>query len=180
VGLFSDDTFAEDFDATMKLSKAGYVIEYEENAIAYTDAPKSLEDLMKQRRRWYRGMIQVLDKHRDMFLRPKYGFSGILGVPNLWFETTSPIINLAFILLTLLSAVFLDETYVTLIGLATYLGFDMMVGLYALILDPVKKPRDFLSLPLLSFYNIFLDGVRLMSFTEEILNIKMAWEKPKR
>jgi poly-beta-1,6 N-acetyl-D-glucosamine synthase len=180
VGLFSDDTFAEDFDATMKLSKAGYGVEYEENALAYTDVPKSLEDLMKQRRRWYRGMIQVLDKHRDMFLRPRYGFAGVLGVPNLWFETTSPIINLALILLALLSGLYLGEASVTLIGLATYLGMDMFVGLYALSLDPVKKPRDFLTLPLLPFYNIFLDGVRLMSFTEEILNLKMAWEKPKR
>ena len=180
VGLFSDDTFAEDFDATMKLSKAGYGVEYEENALAYTDVPKSLEDLMKQRRRWYRGMIQVLDKHRDMFLRPRYGFAGVLGVPNLWFETTTPIINLSLILLTLLSGLYLGETSVTLIGLATYLGMDVIVGLYALSLDPVKKFRDFLTLPLLSFYSIFLDGVRLMSFTEEILNIKMVWEKPKR
>jgi len=180
VGLFSDDTFAEDFDATMKLSKVSYGVEYEENALAYTDVPKSLEDLMKQRRRWYRGMIQVLDKHRDMFLRSRYGFAGVLGVPNLWFETTSPIINLALILLALLSGLYLGEASVTLIGLATYLGMDMVVGLYALSLDPVKKPRDFLTLPLLPFYNIFLDGVRLMSFTEEILNIKMAWEKPKR
>jgi poly-beta-1,6 N-acetyl-D-glucosamine synthase len=180
VGLFSDDTFAEDFDATMKLSKAGYGVEYEENALAYTDVPKSLEDLMKQRRRWYRGMIQVLDKHRDMFLRPRYGFAGVLGVPNLWFETTSPILNLALILLALLSGLYLGEASVTLIGLATYLGMDMFVGLYALSLDPVKKTRDFLTLPLLPFYNIFLDGVRLMSFTEEILNLKMAWEKPKR
>ena len=119
VGLFSDDTFAEDFDATMKLSKAGYGVEYEENALAYTDVPKSLEDLIKQRRRWYRGMIQVLDKHRGMFMRPRYGFAGVIGVPNLWFETTSPIINLSLILLTLLSGLYMGEATLTLIGLAT-------------------------------------------------------------
>jgi len=180
VGLFSDDTFAEDFDATMKLSKAGYGVEYEENALAYTDVPKNVEDLMKQRRRWYRGMIQVLDKHKDMFLRQKYGYTGILGVPNLWFETTSPIINLSLILLALLSGFYQGDASITLTGLATYIGVDLVVGLYALSLDPIKKPREFLTLPLLSFYNVFLDGIRLMSFTEEILNLKMAWEKPKR
>jgi len=30
------------------------------------------------------------------------------------------------------------------------------------------------------FYNIFLDGVRLMSLAEEMANILMKWEKPKR
>ncbi|TRO50271.1 glycosyltransferase, partial [Candidatus Bathyarchaeota archaeon] len=63
VGLFSDDTFAEDFDMTIKILKKGFKIEYEEGSLAYTDAPKNTEDLIKQRRRWYRGMIQVLDKH---------------------------------------------------------------------------------------------------------------------
>lgn len=66
VGFFSDDTFAEDFDVTMEILKKGYQVEYEDGAISYTDAPKNLEDLMKQRRRWYRGIIQVLDKHRDI------------------------------------------------------------------------------------------------------------------
>ena len=48
-GFFSDDTFAEDFDITMKILKHGYKVEYEDEAISYTDAPKNIEDLMKQR-----------------------------------------------------------------------------------------------------------------------------------
>ena len=49
VGNFSDDTFAEDFDITVKILKAGFRVEYEEKSLAYTDAPKSTEDLVKQR-----------------------------------------------------------------------------------------------------------------------------------
>jgi len=180
VGLFSDDSFAEDFDVTMKLLKVGYRVEYEENAIAYTDAPKNLEDFMKQRRRWYRGMIQVLAKHRGMFMNPKYGFVGFVSIPNLWFETVSPIINLALILLAFLSGFYMGGSSITLVGLITYLGLDTAVGIFALSLDPVKRLRDFLAVSLLSFYNIFLDGVRLMSFTEETSSIEMVWEKPRR
>ena len=180
VGLFSDDTFAEDFDVTMKLLKAGYKIEYEDRAIAYTDAPRNVEDLIKQRRRWYRGMFQVLDKHRGMYLRSKYGFAGMVGVPNLWFEATAPIINLALILLVLLSGLYVAETSISLIGLSTYLGLDAVIGVIALNLDPVTRLKDVVVVPLLSFYSIFLDGIRLMSFAEEMPDTIMVWETPKR
>jgi cellulose synthase/poly-beta-1,6-N-acetylglucosamine synthase-like glycosyltransferase len=180
VGFFSDDTFAEDFDITMKILKAGYRVEYEDDAISYTDAPKNLEDFMKQRRRWYRGMIQVLDKHRDLYLSRKHGVLGMFGVPNLWFDAVSPIFNAALILLALLSGFFLGELFMSLLGLITYFAFEFAVGIFAVSLDPAPKLRDFLAIPFTLFYNIFLDGVRLMSLAEEMVNILMKWEKPKR
>ena len=179
VGFFSDDTFAEDFDITMKILKAGYKVEYEDKAIAYTDAPKNLEDLMKQRRRWYRGMIQVLDKHRDMYLRRKYGYAGMFGVPNLWFDITSSILNIALILLALLTGA-LGESFVSLLGLALYFCVESVLGILAISLDPTPKLREFLAVPLLLFYNVFLDGVRMMTLAEEMVDIIMEWEKPKR
>lgn len=180
VGFFSDDTFAEDFDITMKILKAGYKVEYEDGAIAYTDAPKNLEDLMKQRRRWYRGMIQVLDKHRDMYLRRKYGFTGIFSVPNLWFDTMSSVLNNALILLALLIGFLIGGSFVSLVGLVMYFCFELAVGVFAISLDPMPKMRQFLAVPLLLIYNVFLDGVRMMSLAEEFVGIAMEWEKPRR
>lgn len=179
-GLFSDDTFAEDFDITMKVLKKGYQVEYEDAAIAYTDAPKNLEDLMKQRRRWYRGMIQVLDKHRDMYLRRRYGSSGIFGVPNLWFDIMSPILNTALILLALFTGFLIAGSSMSLIGLVLYLGVESAVGMFAVSLDPVPRLREFFAIPLLLFYNVFLDGVRMMALAEEVVGIIMRWEKPRR
>lgn len=180
VGFLSDDTFAEDFDITMKVLKAGYRVEYEDEAIAYTDAPQSVEDLMKQRRRWYRGMMQVLEKHRDMYFNRKYGVSGMLGVPNMWFETVSPILNLFFILTFVLTILLTGESFTSLIGLTSYLGFSIFVEIFAIGLDPTPKLRELAVTPLLIFFNVFLDGVRVMSFTEEVAGIMMRWEKPKR
>ncbi|MCW4040871.1 MAG: glycosyltransferase family 2 protein [Candidatus Bathyarchaeota archaeon] len=179
-GFFSEDTFAEDFDITMQILKAGYKIQYEDNAIAYTDAPKSLEDLMKQRRRWYRGMIQVLNKHRNMFLRPRYGMVGLLGVPSLWFTIVETILNVALILLGVFTTFLLGQPIITLTSLMLYFGFEIVVGAYTLSLDPVRKTREYVTLPLLSFFNVFLDGIRLMTFSEELVNIRMVWEKPQR
>ena len=179
-GLFSDDTFAEDFDVTMKILKNGYRVEYEDEAIAYTDAPKNLEDLMKQRRRWYRGMLQVLDKHRGLYLRPRYGLLGVLGVPNLWFEAVSPIINMMLILLAFFTILLTKESVISLYGLLWYFLVELAVGLFAVSLDPTPKMREYLALPLLLFYNVFLDGIRMMAFVEETLSIMMRWEKPRR
>jgi cellulose synthase/poly-beta-1,6-N-acetylglucosamine synthase-like glycosyltransferase len=179
VELFSSDTFAEDFDITMKILEQGYKVEYEDNAISYTDAPKNLEDFMKQRRRWYRGMLQVLDKYRNLYFSIKHGLFGMFGVPNLWFDAISPFFNTALILLALASA-FLGYPSISLLGITIYFAVQLAIGIFGVSLDPEPKLRDFLGIPLLLFYNVFLDGVRSMSFTEETINVFMKWEKPKR
>ena len=179
-GLFSDDTFAEDFDITLKILKSGYKIEYEEGSIAYTDAPKNTEDLMKQRRRWYRGMIQVLEKHRDMYFNRKYGSAGIFGIPNLWFDTISPFLNIGLLLVTLLTWILTGESSSSLAGIIVYLAVALALGVVGLSLEPKPEKRNYLAIPLLLFYNVFLDGIRIMSLTEEMVNIMMEWEKPKR
>ena len=123
-GGFSEETFAEDFDITLAILKAGYRIEYEEASIAYTDAPKNTQDLFKQRRRWYRGMIQVLDKNKNMYLNPKYGLAGTIGIPNLWLEAISPFINLSLLLIILLTWAYTGEAYLTMMGvLVTFAVF---------------------------------------------------------
>lgn len=179
-GYFSDDTFAEDFDITLKILKAGYRVEYEEKSIAYTDAPKTVEDLIKQRRRWYRGMIQVLDKHKDMYFNPKYGLAGTFGVPNLWLESITPFLNLALLLMTILTWLLTGEIYSSLAGILIYLLIALGTGIVGLSLEPKPEKRNYLVLPLILFYNTFLDGIRTMSLTEEITSVVMEWEKPKR
>jgi poly-beta-1,6 N-acetyl-D-glucosamine synthase len=180
VGYFSDDTFAEDFDITVKILKAGYRVEYEEKSLAYTDAPKNTEDLMKQRRRWYRGMMQVLDKHKDMYLNPKYGVAGVFGIPNLWFDAFSPFLNFAFLLTTLLMWTLTSDFSSSLTGLVIFLFVALAMGVIGLSLEPKPERRNYLVLPILLFYNVFLDGIRIMSMVEDMINIIMEWEKPKR
>jgi biofilm PGA synthesis N-glycosyltransferase PgaC len=178
-GYFSDDTFAEDFDITMKILKEGYKVEYADEAISYTDAPKNIEDLMKQRRRWYRGLLQVLDKHRNLYFNIKHGLFGTFGVPNLWFDALSPILNIALILFALLSA-FFGTTTISILGLASVFLVQLLIGIFAVALDPQPKLRDYLAIPLQLFYNVFLDGIKVMAFTEETINVFMKWEKPER
>jgi poly-beta-1,6 N-acetyl-D-glucosamine synthase len=180
VGYFSDDTFAEDFDITVKVLKLGYRVEYEERSLAYTDAPKNIEDLIKQRRRWYRGMMQVLDKYKDMYMNPKYGLPGIFGIPNLWFDAFQPFLNIGFLLCTLLTWILTGDFYSSMSGIIIFLFVSLAMGVVGLSIEPKREKRNYLALPLLLFYNTFLDGIRIMSIVEDMINIIMEWEKPKR
>lgn len=59
------DTIVEDMDCTIQLhkKKLGRIV-YQENAIVYTQDPKSIRDYIKQTNRWYTGAWQVGKKHR--------------------------------------------------------------------------------------------------------------------
>ena len=56
--VFSNDTLTEDLDASISILKRGYTTTFATNAIAYTEAPINIRDLIRQRTRWYRGLIQ--------------------------------------------------------------------------------------------------------------------------
>jgi cellulose synthase/poly-beta-1,6-N-acetylglucosamine synthase-like glycosyltransferase len=83
VGRYDRETLTEDFDITVKLQKAGGVIQAPSNAYAYTEAPSKLSSLYKQRLRWYRGNTQVLLRHKDALSNPRYGFLNYLIFPLL-------------------------------------------------------------------------------------------------
>jgi len=102
IGGFSVDTLAEDQDSTIQVRKLGYKIGYEENAIAWTEAPDTLGGLAKQRFRWSYGTLQCMWKSKNALLNPRYGALGFVAMPNVWifqviFPLISPLMYLMFI-----------------------------------------------------------------------------------
>lgn len=82
-GGFTYDTLAEDCDLTMRILKQGYIIKNCAEAIAYTEAPETLNMLLKQRFRWSFGVIQSFWKNRSALFNKKYKFFGMVGMPNI-------------------------------------------------------------------------------------------------
>ena len=82
VGGFSRDVLTEDFDITLKLKKAGYKTRMAPSAVVYTDVPKTLSGIVKQRIRWGRGTIQTLRKHSDLLFSKKGGVMGSYTLPT--------------------------------------------------------------------------------------------------
>ncbi|MDQ2937072.1 MAG: bifunctional polysaccharide deacetylase/glycosyltransferase family 2 protein, partial [Acidobacteriota bacterium] len=107
-GGFQSDTLAEDQDLTLSIRRMGYNIGYEENAIAWTEAPDRLRTLARQRFRWAFGTLQCMRKHLDALFRPRYGTLGFIALPNVWifqilFPLISPVMDL-MLCYTLISA----------------------------------------------------------------------------
>jgi len=97
VGGLSPDTLAEDMDLTWRMRRANWVIENEPRAIAYTEAPETLNALFRQRYRWAFGTLQCLWKHRAALGR--VGAFGTFMMPTLWlfqilFPVLSPIVDI--------------------------------------------------------------------------------------
>src|ERR687889_521746 len=80
-GGYNNSTLAEDCELTLALHRHGWQVEQADEAIAWTEAPETLDDLLKQRVRWMYGTIQAVWRHRDMLLRPRYGWLGMLVMP---------------------------------------------------------------------------------------------------
>jgi peptidoglycan-N-acetylglucosamine deacetylase len=101
-GGISSDTVAEDADLTVAIRRLGWRVSYDEEAIAWTEAPETANALIRQRFRWTFGTLQSFWKHRDTLLRPKYGTLGWIALPNIFvfqlvLPLISPIIDLMFL-----------------------------------------------------------------------------------
>jgi cellulose synthase/poly-beta-1,6-N-acetylglucosamine synthase-like glycosyltransferase/peptidoglycan/xylan/chitin deacetylase (PgdA/CDA1 family)/spore germination protein YaaH len=91
-GGYHTDTVAEDADLTMALLRAGYRVEYEDLALAYTEAPVNANGLMRQRFRWSFGILQAVWKHSAVFARK--GVLGFVALPNiLIFQILLPLVS---------------------------------------------------------------------------------------
>lgn len=71
VGGFSPEMPTEDIELTWKLQRRFWDIRYEPRALVWMTVPSTLSGLISQRRRWSRGLMQVLHKHRDVILHWK-------------------------------------------------------------------------------------------------------------
>jgi peptidoglycan-N-acetylglucosamine deacetylase len=101
-GGITADTVAEDADLTIAIRRLGWRIGYDEEAIAWTEAPETPEVLIRQRFRWTFGTLQSFWKHAGTLFRPKYGTLGWIALPNIFLfqivlPLVSPIIDLLFL-----------------------------------------------------------------------------------
>ena len=103
-GGYHVDTVAEDADLTMAILRNGHRVEYEDRALAFTEAPTNANALMRQRFRWSFGILQAIFKHRDVFARK--GALGFVALPNILIfqillPLVSPFIDLMFVVGTI-------------------------------------------------------------------------------
>ena len=109
IGGYRHDTITEDFDVVVRLHEhlsdadVDYRIEFVPEPVAWTEVPESLRTLGRQRRRWYRGMLETVIASRGLFFRRAYGRVGTVVLPFFTAaEALGPLIEgLGYVLLPL-------------------------------------------------------------------------------
>jgi cellulose synthase/poly-beta-1,6-N-acetylglucosamine synthase-like glycosyltransferase len=82
-GGFTTDTLAEDCDLTVRILKAGYVITNEPAAYAFTEAPETIRQFLKQRFRWSFGVMQTFWKNKGLLFTRRNKGLGWLALPDI-------------------------------------------------------------------------------------------------
>lgn len=180
VGGYSHDTFAEDADLTLKILETGMRVEYEDQAIAYTEAPEKLVSLIKQRYRWTRGILQALKKRRNILTHPR-SFSSWLSVVMMLFESLIwPVMNvlgnLFFVVVAL--AFGASEYLISWWLLLTVL--DVAAALHTVAMEGEDLGLVPLAVAYRFFFILLIDVSKIFATAEEFLNIEMTWGKLER
>lgn len=101
MGGYDAHTVGEDMELVTRLhvfcrgNKIPYRIRYAPDAICWSQAPETLRDLIKQRRRWHTGLFESMRKHGKLFANFGYGPVAVLSYTYfLIYELLQPVIEL--------------------------------------------------------------------------------------
>lgn len=182
VGAYDSDTFAEDCDLTLKILLAGWHVAYEPKAVGWVETPSRLLDLIKQRYRWTRGILQAMRKHREPLWNPRR--NGVVSSIILWYMLFEGILwpisnvlgNLFFCYLGLRYGVTLFIFYwwlqLTLL--------DLVAAAYCVIVEKEKPSLIPYAVLFRLFYVLIIDCAKVFATIEEWRGTHMTWGKLER
>jgi glycosyltransferase involved in cell wall biosynthesis len=179
-GAYGKETIVEDFDQTIKLLKAGLITQGSIKAVAYTEAPNSLTDFAKQRKRWYRGNIQVLKRHSDALTNPRFGYLQKLALPYLFLGMIiTPIVGYAALANVVIGTLSGDGWWVLEVaGIFTIVHF--LMSALAIRIDE-EDPKLLLYAGFLLFgFKQIVDFLLLKAIFEQVMGRQAIWTSAKR
>src|SRR5919197_6041034 len=101
VGGWWTATVGEDVELVLRLHRdlrdrgEDYRIEFVPDPVCWTEVPEELATLGRQRRRWQRGLVEAVWRHRGCLGRPRYGTLGLVALPYfVCFELVGPLFAL--------------------------------------------------------------------------------------
>jgi len=181
VGGYDTDTFAEDADLTLKMVGSGWKVVYEDSAIAWTEAPETWLDLVQQRYRWTRGILQSLRKRKGLLLQPFPDFPLWLSVMEMGFEAVVwPILNVYAHLFFALTAVLFGAGELLLYWWILLTLLDLVAAFVTVSMEGEQLSLVPFAIAYRFFFILFLDVVKTFAAIEELFRLGMGWEKIKR
>ncbi len=195
LGGYPADTLAEDQDLTLAFQRAGWRVEFDSTARAFTEAPDTVRGLLNQRFRWSFGTLQCLWKHRAALFNPKRPVLGFVALPQIWLfqiilTVAAPLVDLA-IVSSLIWAVYgrsfhpvewsPDDTLRSIFYWAAFIFLDLSAGALGMALERRAPWRDLIWLPIQRFgYRQLMYYVVVRSVVSAIRGYRVGWGKLER
>ena len=134
-GYFEEGNLTEDFEMALRVHSKHYKIRYLLDSTAYTEVPRKITSLGRQRIRWYYGTLYNLKKYRSL-LNPSYGNLGIFFMPIAMLFPIIFVFLFFFISYNLITEVYSRIHFLSLINFRPTLNFEKILFLY-FITDPI-------------------------------------------
>jgi cellulose synthase/poly-beta-1,6-N-acetylglucosamine synthase-like glycosyltransferase/peptidoglycan/xylan/chitin deacetylase (PgdA/CDA1 family)/spore germination protein YaaH len=180
VGGFSRDTLAEDTDLTLALHRRGWRVAYADDAVAWTEAPQTVRDLVRQRFRWAFGTMQCLWKHRSLLCPPRRSWLGWVVLPNVWFFQIALVAMTPLVDGLCLLQLALGGTSDLLAYFLLFVAADLLFAALALLIAREPLRRAWLILPMRFVYRLVLSWVIWKSLAACVRGILVGWGKLER
>jgi cellulose synthase/poly-beta-1,6-N-acetylglucosamine synthase-like glycosyltransferase len=195
LGGYPHDTLAEDQDLTLACQQAGWRVEFDPEARAYTEAPDTVAGLLKQRFRWSFGTLQCLWKHRSALFSAKRPVLGFVALPQIWLfqivlTSVSPLVDMA-VLWSLGWTLYAqanhpvewspDDLIRSVFYWAAFIFLDLSAGALGMTLERRAPWRDLVWLPVQRFgYRQLMYYVVVKSVATAIRGRRVGWGKLER
>lgn len=155
-GGYNTTTLAEDCDLALTMHRHGWQITQDDDAIAYTEVPENVDDLLKQRSRWTYGIMQAMWKNRDLMFDRSHPALGWYVLPNYIISIVVPLAFIPFVLL-MAFATLQDEGPALLLA---YFGLFLAIQ-FALAALAVRLMReDYALLLMVPIYRVAFEPMR--------------------
>ena len=177
-GGYDSDTYAEDFDMTVKILADGWKINYEPKAVAFTESPEELLDIIKQRYRWSRGILQALRKQKHLL----GSSSGTITTPlSLWYMIFEgliwPAMNIFASLFFVYIALMFGMTKLLVLWWLLLTVLDVLIAVHAILMEKEDMKLALYSVFYRFFYILIIDVTKVFATLEELVGLDMSWGK---
>ncbi|HEX3699483.1 MAG TPA: glycosyltransferase [Phenylobacterium sp.] len=195
LGGYPADTLAEDQDLTLAAQRAGWRVEFDPDARAYTEAPETVSGLLKQRFRWSFGTLQCIWKHRAGLFDLKHPVLGFVALPQIWvfqilLTALAPLVDLAIIwslIASLYSWAFHwqewspDDLVRPLSYWAAFIFLDLSAGALGMAMERRAPWADVAWMPVQRFgYRQLMYSVVVRSIDAALNGVRVGWGKLER
>jgi len=179
-GGLSLETLAEDTDLTLALHKQRQRIVYVPEAVAWTEAPETVQTLARQRFRWAYGTLQCLWKHRDMVFNRKFRALGWFSLPSVWFFQIILVAITPMVDLFLLASLPFGAWNAVLPFVLVFLAMDVILATLACILERESVWLAWRILPMRLIYRPMLSYVIWKAILRALKGVFVTWGKLER